>query len=248
MANGNIHTERFTLVSEGLRLKGFWARPRDAAGPLATVQVHHGGGGYETVYEDMAVEYAREGMVGVTLIHRGYAGSEGEMEYGKGEIRDIKNLTDKLIEQPFVDPLRLGIMGYSRGGHNAVLAIEHIGRFAAGALWSTPVDMRELIRSVPWVSRIIGGSCDDIPHEYDIRSSINYVDKITCPLLILHGEQDDVVSVEHAVRLARALEARHKPYELTLFPGEGHNWTLRGFENNRRMTTAFFKRCLRVEG
>ena len=244
METGEIHTEVFMLESEGLRLRAFVAYPCNPSGPLPTVQIHHGGGGYEAVYEDMAVELALEQMVGVTLVHRGYPGSEGEMEYGKGEIRDIGNLTAQLVQRPYVDGLRLGIMGYSRGGHNAILAIEQLGLFSAGALWSTPVDMAELVRSVPWVARIIGGSVDDIPHEYHIRSSINFVEKIACPLLILHGEQDDVVSVEHALRLASALEATHKPHELRLFPGEGHNWTLNGFENNRRITVDFFKRHL----
>ncbi len=239
-----ISTEIFMLDSEGLRLRVFLARPRNLSGPLPAVQIHHGGGGYEPVYEDMAVELAREGMVGIALVHRGYPGSGGEMEYGKGEIRDIGNLTAKLVKRPYVDNSRLGIMGYSRGGHNAILAIEQLGLFAAGALWSTPVDMKELVRSVPWVARIIGGFFDEVPHEYYIRSSINFVEKINCPLLILHGEQDDVVSVEHALRLARALAVNHKPYELKLFPGEGHNWTLSGFEHNRRITLDFFKRHL----
>ena len=210
--------------------------------PLPLVQIHHGGGGYESIYEEMAMEMAQNGIVGVTMIHRGYLGSEGEMEYGKGEIRDIKCLTEELIGKPYVDKARIGIMGYSRGGHNALLAMEQWDYFAAGALWSTPVDMVELVRFVPWISKIIGGLPDEVPDEYRIRSSIHFVSRINCPVLILHGEQDDVVSVRHSKRLAREMDDRGKAYELHLFPDEAHTWSFDGFENNRRLTLDFFRR------
>lgn len=244
MENDTIRTEEFLLESEGLQLRIFMAIPKSSEKPLPLVQVHHGGGGYDMVYEEMAIEMARNNIVGVTMVHRGYPGSDGEMEYGKGEIQDIKNLTKELIKKPYVDKKRIGIMGYSRGGHNAILAIEQSDYFAAGALWSTPVDMIDLVRSVPWVSEVIGGTPDDIPDEYYMRSSINFVSQINCPLLILHGEQDDVVSVEHALRLSQAMETYDKPFDIKVFPGEGHIWTLSSFENNRRITLDFFQRHL----
>ena len=245
MAEKPFHTDVFMLESQGLKLRVFLAIPEPMETPMPLVQIHHGGGGYESIYEEMALEMAANGMVGAAMIHRGYPGSEGEMEYGKGEILDIKNLTEELIRKPYVDKTRMGIMGYSRGGHNALLAMEQLDYFAAGALWSAPVDMLELVRAVPWISQIIGGMPDEIPEEYHIRSSIHFVFRINCPVLILHGEQDDVVSVRHARRLFRELEALGKPYEMKLFPGEGHTWTMEGFENNRRVTLDFFKRYLK---
>jgi dipeptidyl aminopeptidase/acylaminoacyl peptidase len=238
-------TEVFMLGSEDLQLRVFLAVPKPFEKPMPLVEIHHGGGGYESIYEEMAIEMAQNGIVGAAMVHRGYPGSEGEMEYGKGEIVDIKNLTEKLIEKPFVDKTRIGIMGYSRGGHNAILAMEQLDFFAAGALWSTPVDMIDLVRAVPWISQIIGGLPDDIPEEYHVRSSIHFVSRIRCPLLILHGEEDDVVSVNHAVRLAREMDAHDKPYEMKLFPEEGHTWTPSGFENNRHLTVGFFRHHLK---
>ena len=242
MTDNPIRTEVFMLDSQGLKLRVFVAVPEPSENPMPLVEIHHGGGGYETIYEEMAMEMASNGFVGAAMIHRGYSGSEGEMEYGKGEILDIKNLTEALIQRPYVDENRIGIMGYSRGGHNAILAMEKWDYFAAGALWSTPVDMLELVRSVPWISQIIGGMPDEIPEEYHVRSSIHFVSRINCPVLILHGEQDDVVSVRHARRLAREMDTHGKIYDLKLFPHEAHTWSYEGFENNRRLTLDFFKR------
>jgi len=240
----NTKTDVFMLKSERIHLRVFLAIPEPASGQLPSVQIHHAGGGYELIYEKMAVQLAKLGIVGITMIHRGYPGSEGEMEYGKGEITDIGNLIEEMTGRSYIDPARMGIMGYSRGGHNAILAIEKLNCFTAGALWSTPVDMFELVRVVPWISEIIGGFPDEVPEEYHIRSAINFISQVTCPLLIIHGEQDEVVAVRHAQRLVQALEDHDKPFEVHLFPDEGHTWSVSGFDNNWRITLDFFKRQL----
>ena len=103
MGKGSFRTEVFRLNSHGLSLGVFLAVPEPLGKPLPLVQVHHGGAGFESVYEDMAKELAQNGIVGAAMIHRGYPGSEGEMEYGKGEILDIKNLTEELIKKSYVD-------------------------------------------------------------------------------------------------------------------------------------------------
>ena len=103
MGEKPFRTEVFMLESQGLKLRVFIAVPEPLEDPMPLVQIHHGGGGYEPIYEEMAMEMAANGFVGAAMIHRGYAGSEGEMEYGKGEILDIKNLTDELLRRP--DPM-----------------------------------------------------------------------------------------------------------------------------------------------
>jgi dipeptidyl aminopeptidase/acylaminoacyl peptidase len=237
--------ESFVLDSEGLRLKVFVAAPEGDGGPFPSVQIHHAGGGYEPVYEHMAVELAQRGFLGITMIHRGYPGSQGDMEYGKGEITDIGNLTREIRRRPDADSYRMGIMGYSRGAHNAILAVERFDYFRAAALWSTPVDMFDHVQVNPWIAYMFGGLPDEVPEEYRMRSSINCVDQIDCPLLLIHGEMDDVVPVRHTLRLAEALRKKDKLFELQLFPDEGHIWSMSGFAHNWRLTVDFFERCLK---
>lgn len=208
---------------------------------MPSVQIHHAGGGYEPIYEQMASELAARGIVGITMIHRGYLGSEGEMEYGKGEITDIGNLIKKMKDRPYIDPNQMGIMGYSRGAHNAILSIERYDDFIAGALWSTPTDMIDHVQINPWISYMFGGTPDQVPAEYQVRSSLLFVDQVNCPLLLIHGEMDDVVPVRHTLRLSAALEKLNKPYELKLFPSEGHIWSMSGFTNNWRLTVEWFE-------
>lgn len=245
MEEKDIEKEIFILESDGLKLRVFVAFPRSASEPMPSVQIHHAGGGYEGIYEHMGIDLAERGMVGITMIHRGYPGSEGLMEYGKGEIRDIGNLIKEMKTRPYIDPDRMGIMGYSRGAHNALLAIEHYDDFRAGALWSTPVDMFDHVQVNPWISEMFGGTPDQVPEEYRIRSSILFVEQVNCPLLLIHGEIDNVVPVRHTLQLSEALKKLNKPYELKLFQAEGHIWSMSGFNKNWRLTIDWFERHLK---
>jgi carboxymethylenebutenolidase len=47
-----------------------------------------------------------------------------------------------------------------------------------------------------------------------------------CPVLILHGEADATVPVAEAYHLQKLLEKKGVPYEMKIYPGEGH-----GFES-----------------
>lgn len=240
----DIEKEHFVLSSNGLRLRVFLARPQASTRPLPSVQIHHAGGGYEPIYEEMAVQLAEKNYVGVTMIHRGYPGSDGEMEYGKGEIVDIGNLTRELLSRPYIDPRRMGIMGYSRGALNALLSIERYDFFRAGVLWSTPVDIADHVEVNPWIAETIGGFPEDVPEEYRIRSPLLAVDKVSCPLLLIHGEMDYVVPVRHTLRLARALNKYDKSYEMKVFEGEEHIWSPFGFGRNWLLSIQFFERHL----
>ncbi len=244
MQSEGIDRERFILRSDGLNLRVFTAKPADFSGRLPSVQIHHAGGGYEPVYEHMAEQLAELGFVGICMIHRGYPGSEGNMEYGKGEVTDIGRLAEEMAERTYIDPDAMGVLGYSRGAHNVLLAVERFDYFRAAALWSTPTDMFDHVAVNPWISEMFGGPPDVVPEEYRCRSSILFVDRVNCPLLLLHGEDDGVVPVRHTLRLAKALDELGKPYEMKVFPGEGHIWSMKGFSLNWRLSVEFFRRLL----
>ena len=55
---------------------------------------------------------------------------------------------------------------------------------------------------------------------------------VRCPVLLMHGDMDPVVPVEHSVRFARDARAAGADVEFVVFPGEGHG--LRQPEHQRR--------------
>jgi dipeptidyl aminopeptidase/acylaminoacyl peptidase len=54
------------------------------------------------------------------------------------------------------------------------------------------------------------------------RSAISYSDRITTPLLILHGANDERVPIGQPMEFYRALKDRGKTVELVFYPREGH--------------------------
>jgi dipeptidyl aminopeptidase/acylaminoacyl peptidase len=73
------------------------------------------------------------------------------------------------------------------------------------------------------------------------RSSILRMDKLRCPVLILHGERDDRVPVSQALMLRDRLAQLHKEFEIRLFPDRGHDV---GSANVVAYAADFFKRKL----
>ena len=49
-------------------------------------------------------------------------------------------------------------------------------------------------------------------------------DKVAVPLLIVHGEDDQVVPFKHAQALRAALRKHDKPFEWMALPDEGHGF------------------------
>lgn len=245
MQADTIIRNSFLLDSEGIKLRVYTAFPgTDTVPPYPSVQVHHAGGGYSHIYTHMIETLARHGFAGISMIHRGYPGSGGRQEYGQGEVMDIGNLVRALMTDPRIDVNRMGIMGYSRGAHNALLAVERYDFFRAAALWSTPVDMVEHVKVNPWIAGIIGGSVQSRPQRYHQLSAIHFVDRIACPLLLIHGEMDKIIPVRHTLRLAAALRRAGKPHELVCHSQEGHGWSSVVFRENWQLTLDFFKRLL----
>jgi carboxymethylenebutenolidase len=64
------------------------------------------------------------------------------------------------------------------------------------------------------------------------------------PVLILHGEQDRVVPVSEANRLRELLERSGTPYEIKLYPGAGHGFSVLQFLDAGQRTVQFLRKYL----
>jgi dipeptidyl aminopeptidase/acylaminoacyl peptidase len=75
------------------------------------------------------------------------------------------------------------------------------------------------------------------------RSSILRMDRLKCPVLILHGERDINVPVNQAKMLRDRLTQLHKEFEIKLFPDKEHSIGPEAGD----MTVDFFRRRLQSE-
>jgi dipeptidyl aminopeptidase/acylaminoacyl peptidase len=86
------------------------------------------------------------------------------------------------------------------------------------------------------------------PHQHDQLSPISYAHQVKTPVLILHGANDARVPVGQARYFARALEHFSVPYELVIYPREGHPIEERNHQIDLlERTRSWFQRWLPVD-
>jgi carboxymethylenebutenolidase len=66
------------------------------------------------------------------------------------------------------------------------------------------------------------------------------------PVLILHGTEDPLVPSSEAYKLQRLLQSKGVPFEMKLYPGQGHGFTGEATTDATARTVAFFNRFLKT--
>jgi len=196
------------LTSEdGERLHGWWINAR--AERIGHVLLCHGNAGNigdRILHADLLTAVGFDVLL---FDYRGYGRSSGAPSED-GTYRDARAALDCLLAQPDVDHARVFYLGESLGGAVALhLAIE---RPPAGlVLLSTFTGVRELGRLHYRVPAAL------VP---DVYPSLRLMPELRAPLLVLHGDRDDIAPLDHGEAL---FEAAPEPKQMQVFPGAGHN-------------------------
>jgi dipeptidyl-peptidase-4 len=148
---------------------------------------------------------------------------------------------------PYVDPQRVGVMGWSYGGFMTLrLLTEPVSGFAAGAAGGPPSDWR--FYDTHYTERYMGDPRVD-GAAYDKSAILPRLTTLGNPgaprLLLLHGMADDNVVFENSTRIMATLQAQSTPFDLMLYPGQRHG--IRTPAKQRQLWEtylAFFKRTL----
>jgi carboxymethylenebutenolidase len=107
----------------------------------------------------------------------------------------IEDAVTFISGQPGVDPQKIGVLGFSLGGYLAVSLATRDRRIAA-------------------VAELFGG----LPAHF-----VKDVAQLP-PVLILHGGSDTTVPVTEAYHLEQALKSNKIPYEIKIYPDQGHHF------------------------
>ncbi|KOS15837.1 alpha beta-hydrolase [Malassezia pachydermatis] len=75
-----------------------------------------------------------------------------------------------------------------------------------------------------YTSGLIGGTQDEIPDVYKARSAIYHADSIRTPLLLMHGDQDNVVAPSQSRSMAKTIEQNGGCVRYIEYEGEGHGF------------------------
>jgi dipeptidyl aminopeptidase/acylaminoacyl peptidase len=170
---------------------------------------------------------------------------------GQEEWTDILTGIDLLITEGLADPDRLGIAGGSHGGFMAAWAVGQTDRFRAALVLAGVIDWGMLAATGEngQFEAALGGSTGWSgigPHPHDAVSPISFANRITTPVLILHGAEDTNVPLGQAVYFHRALRHFGVEHEFVIYPREGHSFRERNHQLDvMRRTRAWFDRRLR---
>ena len=119
-----------------------------------------------------------------------------------------------------LDLSRVGIYGWSFGGYVSALAVMLRGDvFHAGVAGAPVVDWRDY--DTHYTERYMDLP-ETNPEGYEATSALTHVDRLSRPLLIIHGTADDNVYFMHSLKLADALFRAGKPFEFLPLTGFTH--------------------------
>ena len=202
------HSDVELRTDDGERLHGWWIARRAPA--LGHVLLCHGNAGNIGDRVPHAEILTAVGFDVLLFDPRGYGSSSGRPSE-EGTYRDARAALAWLLSRPPVDPARVLYLGESLGGAVALeLALAHppAGLVMLSAFTSVRDMARRHYPAIPAAA---------VPDAYP---SLRRIGGLRAPLLVLHGEDDMIVPVEHR----RALfDAAPDPKRLRIVRGVGHN-------------------------
>ncbi|TQV75590.1 S9 family peptidase [Aliikangiella marina] len=184
---------------------------------------------------------------GFAVVDVNYGGSTGygkeyretlSHQWGIVDVEDCIAAAKFLVEQGQADEKALLIRGGSAGGYTTLCALTFHDVFAAGMSRYGVADLEALASdSHKFEARYLDKMIGEYPKEkalYQARSPIHHTAQLSCPILLLQGEDDKVVPPNQAQLMVDALEGKQIPYGYLLFEGEGH-----GFRKAETIIAAF---------
>lgn len=229
-----------TPTGDGVEVRGWLLTPPDASpsAPAPLLLWIHGGPlsswnawswrwsaqlavarGYAVLLPDPALSTG----YGLDFIARGWNA------WGRAPYRDLMAITDAVAARPEIDATRTAAMGGSFGGYMANWIAGHTDRFRAivthASLWALD-QFRDTTDGAPYWDEMF----DDA--QLLANSPHLFVDRISTPMLVVHGDRDYRVPIGEGNRLWTDLARRFAgpdgslPHRYLYFPDENH-WVLR---------------------
>ena len=245
-----VHGERRTFKSpHGGTLEGWLFLPTESRGRSPLLVDIHGG-----PQSFMGNVFSLTYFYRYLLSSRGWAvlalnptgsGSYGHefahgirAKWGEHDLAEQLAAVDQLVAEGIADPDRLAVAGYSYGGFMTSWTIGHTDRFKA-AVVGAPVTNQESFFGTsdigmwfaPWE---MGASIGAGRETFRRLSPINYVDKVTTPTLVLHGEADERCPIGQGEEFfAGLVAAGNVPTEFVRYPGGSHMFIAQGRPSHR---------------
>ena len=232
--------EEFTTFSKGIEISGVIHWP--ALLPAPCIICSHGlfSSKASSKFVAVAEHLAANGFVAVRYDHRGCGQSQGQIENTtvSGRIQDLEAVYDYASRQSAINET-FGLMGSSMGGYISLFMAAKYSVFSALAVWATPFEIRRPSKNhkASELAVLKAEFYADLNH-YRLGDVLNNVSHC----LILHGQKDELVPVDHATQIYQRLR---EPKTLDIVPGADHRFSDdRHRQQAIERTVTFFRQYL----
>jgi dipeptidyl aminopeptidase/acylaminoacyl peptidase len=161
----------------------------------------------------------------------GYGRAFRESLYGRWGVVDVDDAVAAaryLVGRGLADPDRLLIAGGSAGGWTTLCALTFRDVFATGSSYFGVSDLEPFAETThKFESKyldLLVGPWPEAAELWAERSPVRHAEQLSRPLLILQGDEDEVVPPAQSEEIVRALQRRGLPYAYLLFEGEQHGF------------------------
>jgi dipeptidyl aminopeptidase/acylaminoacyl peptidase len=240
--------ERITYWSDGLRVVALLVRPPDTARSIPFVVFNHGSTAARGALPERVTAWQARlvdrGYAVLAPQYRGGGGGEGRDEFGGADVHDVLNVFPVAAALGYLDMRNAFMHGHSRGGTMTYLALKAGAPVRAAAASAAVADFAARSAFTPWVrdsvDRVLMPDFErrEVEH-YRERSAVHWPERLSVPLLIVHGTADDRVPPLSALELAMRLQRLGRRYELVMFAGGNHDLTAHRPEFERRLADWF---------
>lgn len=167
-----------------------------------------------------------------------YAGSTGygrayrerlRGKWGVADVEDTISAARFAADAGIADPGAIFVTGSSAGGYTVLMTITAAKLFRGAASYYGICDLIALQNTTHkfehgYLESLLGASLEENEAIFRERSPIQHAERISTPLILFQGAEDNVVPKNQSIAMAEALRFRGIPVEYHEFPGEGHGF------------------------
>jgi len=217
-------------AADGLDIEAYLTLPPNVPAQNLPLIMHPHGGPSDR--DDMSYDWEVQAYAsrGYAVLQPNFRGSDGygyaferagDGQVGRKMQTDLSDGVRFLASKGIIDPKRVSIIGTSYGGYAALA-----GATLDTGVYNSAVSIAGLSDTVRWLEderaglaaitspaytytkRLLGdeATLDDI-------SPVKHIDKVSIPILIMHGKDDSVVSAYQSTTMVNALKAANKTVE-----------------------------------
>lgn len=241
LEKGVFHTIKIKS-DDGFEIEGYLVMPKKSGqSPVPLVVMPHGGPiGVRDYAIDNDVQhfFASQGIATLKVNYRGSGGfgkefmKSGQKQWGEKIESDIFQMTNHVIEKYNITKNKICSMGASYGGYSSLMlpilypdtyqcAVSAAGVTDLPLMFSSG-DTKNFESGLSAWKKIIGDPDEDFEKLVN-KSPLYLAEKITKPVLLVHGIDDERVTIEHSRRMKKTLDLLGKKSRFIILNNEAHS-------------------------